>query len=271
MNKKLTIVLIILLSFIALALGGLLTLLISNDFKFENIFNRQSEKLIDSNEYETINNIYIDSNTADVYIKYSENDKVKVELYSDNAKSHDISLDGEDLKIELKEKNSFFFSKQARIIVYVPSEYANKINIANKTGDIESESLNQASFIIKLSTGDVKIKKADTLDITTSTGDIKVDEASTIKVKCSTGDIKLGKVTNSLDLKTTTGDIKIKDINLNEDGEIKTTTGDIRIDSINNVYVEASTKTGDVKINNNDRFADHVLNISATTGDIKVG
>ena len=88
---------------------------------------------------------------------------------------------------------------------------------------------------------------------------------------CTTGDIELGNINKSLNLKTTTGDIEIESINLSENSNIETTTGDVKIDDINEVYVETESKTGDVRINDNDRYADYKLHIKVTTGDIKVG
>lgn len=275
MNKGLKIVSIILLSFIAISLGILMYILINNNYQFDsnfiNIFGGDSNTLLDSKEYDEVGNIYIDSNVADIYINNSSDNKVKVELYSDNAKNYNISLSDNDLKVELEENNkAMLFNKNAKIILYVPSDYKNKFEINNTTGDIEASAYENASFKINVTSGDVKIDKANILDITTKTGDINNNRVNVIKVECTTGDILLGKVDKSLNLKTTTGDIKIDEINLSLNSDIQTTTGDVTIYKKNNVYVETETKTGDVKVNNNDRFAEFTLQIKVITGDIKV-
>lgn len=275
MIKGLKITLIILLSCIAIGLGVLLFILINNDFKFDsfiNIFGGPSNKLIESKEYDTVENIYINSNAADIYIKNSEDNKIKVELYSDNVKNHSISLSNNDLKVELNEKHKFrLFGKHARIVLYVPSNYSNKFDISNSSGDIRAYDYENASFIVNVTSGDVRIDKANTLDITTRSGDIKNSIVNTIKVKCTSGDIRLGEVNKKLNLKTTSGDIRIDKINLSENSNIEATSGDIKISNKNNVYVETKTKFGDVNVKNNDRFAKITLNIKVTSGDIKVG
>lgn len=291
MNNGLKIALIALLSSIAVGLCILLFVLINIDFKFDlghiSIGGGQSTTLIDSKEYDEVNNIFINSNKADVYIKHAEDNKIKVELYSNNEKEHSISLEENDLKVVLKE-NNYNLGKQARIILYVPADFSNKFDIKDNTGDVKSSSYKNASFVISLTTGDVNVTKAKSLDINTTTGDIEVLKAETLNVVttsgdinneevndinavCTTGDITLGNVNNSLKLKATTGDITVNKIDLSENSSIQTTTGDVTIINKNNVYVETDIKTGDVKINKNDRFAEVTLKIKVTTGDIKVG
>ena len=277
MNKAVTIILIIFLCLIAIGLGLFVFFFSLGKIQFNdnwfNIFNRESTTLVDSKEYNEINDIYIKSNTADIYIKYSENKKYKVELYSDSVKNESISLSDKDLKVELEENNHFIFlGKQPRIILYVPSDFNNKFDITTTTGDINSEAYNDATFKVAVTTGDVEIDKADVLDIVTKTGDIKNNKVNTVKAVCTTGNMRFGDINKSLDLKTTTGDIRIDTIDLKESGNIQTTTGDVRISNKNEVYVEAESKTGDIKINNNaDRFTELSLHIKVTTGDIKVG
>ena len=276
MNKPLIIVSIILLSVVAITLSifGFLFSIGKIEFNdnWYNMFNNQSTKLVDSKEYDEVNDIYIKSNTADVNIEYSDNNKFKVELYSDDYKNESIDLDDKDLKIDLEEKSTWtLFRKQPHIVLYIPSDYSNKIDVTSVTGDLKTRSFESASFKIQVTTGDIDIEKADILDITTKTGDITNNKVNTILLHCTTGDIRLGEVNKSLDIVTTTGDVKIDTINILENSKIKTTTGDVVIGSKNNVYVETESKTGDVNINNNDRYAEYVLNIQVTTGDIKVG
>ena len=96
MNKTGTIILIIFLALIAIGLGVFAFLFsigkIELNQNYYNIFNRQSENLIDSKEFEDINDIYVGTNIADVYIEYSSDKKYKVELYSDNVNNYSIKL-----------------------------------------------------------------------------------------------------------------------------------------------------------------------------------
>lgn len=276
MNRTLTIVLIIILSLIAIGIGAFAFLFsigkISLNNNWYNIFNRESTTLVESKTYDKVEVIYVKSNTADVYIKHATDNKFSVEIYSDNEKSHSIDLSSNDLKVELEENNHFLFGKQPRIILYVPSEFENKIDIVNRTGDINSESYEKAKFKIDVTTGDTEIDKIDVADIKTTTGDIRINTINTIQAVCTTGDIRVDSINYSLDLKTTTGDIRIETADLKESGNIQTTTGDVRINTLNEVYVETESKTGDVRVNNKaDRMSELSLHIKVTTGDIKVG
>ena len=91
-----------------------------------------------------------------------------------------------------------------------------------------------------------------------------------IMPKLVTGDITLGDINGSLDLTLTTGDIKVDKANLTKNSIIKSGTGDVKIRKTTNCYVEATTKVGDTRVNNNDRKSDNVLTITSRVGDIRV-
>lgn len=277
MNKAGTIILIIMLALLAIGIGVFAFLFsigkIELNQNYFNLFNRQSNTLIDSNEFEDVESITVETNMSDIHIEYSNDDKYKVELYSDNVKEHSITLNKKDLKVVLYDKDRIgIFPKQSRVMLYIPKEYKDRIDITTNTGDVNAYAFKDATFKVKVTTGDIDIDEANTLDLVTTTGDIKNNNVETINAKCTTGDIRLGTVNNVLNLQTTTGDIRIDTINLKESSNIQTTTGDVRISNKNEVYVETESKTGDVRINNNaDRFTELSLHIKVTTGDIKVG
>ena len=276
-DKTLKIILILFLSILCVGLGIVLYILINNNYKYENLkitlFSNNSSKLLESKKIDVVNDIYIDSNISDVYIKNSEDEKIKVELFSDNSKNYSIKLDNNDLKVFMEvDKKISLFSKLSKIVLYVPSSFSNNFYITDTTGDIEIANYKNASFKVKLTTGDISVDKANILDVITKTGDIKINKTNTVKAECKTCDIKIDTVDNSLDLKTTTGDIKINKVDLKENSSIETTTGDVKINSKNdNIYIETESKIGDVKVDNNNRFADYTLHIKVITGDIKVG
>ena len=209
-----------------------------------NLFNRQSNTLIDSNEFEGVESITVETNMSDIHIEYSNDDKYKVELYSDNVKEHSITLNTKDLKVVLYDKDRIgIFPKQSRVMLYIPKEYKDRIDITTNTGDVNAYAFKDATFKVKVTTGDIDIDEANTLDLITTTGDIKNNNVETINAKCTTGDIRLGTVNNVLNLQTTTGDIRIDTINLKESSNIQTTTGDVRISNKNNIYPPS---TGDI-------------------------
>ena len=84
MNKGLKITLIIILTFILLALIGGMVFLLNSNFKFDNttIFSGQSNKLIEEKEFYNIKNLKITSNYSDVEIE--EKDRLRLNCYTKN-------------------------------------------------------------------------------------------------------------------------------------------------------------------------------------------
>lgn len=269
MNKGGKIILLVLLIILVIGLSISLALFIKNDYSFD-FFNKKLE-LIDSKEFDSINNLNINTDTADVYIKTSENNMVKVELYSNDAKENEIENTANSLNVILKQECHFFcFANKSKINVYLPASYSNDINIVSTTGDIFADDYASSNLNLVLTTGDVFLKNVKNAEINVTTGDIKINSVNDVKIITTTGDIVLGKVNNYLDLETTTGDIDIDEANLSKNSTINATTGDINIKKINDVYVDAKTTTGDTDVENNNRKSDIELSIKTTTGDVRV-
>ena len=271
-NKKLSIILAILYGIIVIGLIVGLVLLISSDFSFKN-FGGGSMKLIDNKEFDNINKLNINVKTADVYIKTSSDEKIKVEVYSAREEKSTINNTDESLNITLDQGVcSFFcwFRKNSKINVYLPNNYANDITVKTSTGDIEIDDFVNSNAYITVTTGDVKLNGIKTADIKATTGDITVIKVDDITASLSTGDVVINNINNYLNLSTSTGDITISNANLKKNSNISTSTGDVKISTLNDIYVETKTSTGDSRINNNNRKSDIELKIKTSTGDINV-
>ena len=270
MNNGLKVILIIFLTILVLGLSMFLYLFIKNGYSFD--FLTAEAKLVETKEFDSINNLKIESNTADVYLKKSETGKVKVELYSNDVKEKNIENTSESLNVKLKDGCWLFcFFNRDKIVVYLPENYDKNITIDSSTSDVHFEENYENSDInIKLSTGDVHAKNVNNAKIKLSTGDVFIGSVNSIESDSSTGDINVDKVNNYMDIETSTGDIYIKEANLNKNSNLKASTGDIEIKKINNVYVEADTSTGDINIKNNNRKSDVELKIRTSTGDIDI-
>ena len=317
MNKKLSIVLIILLStLLILVVGGMIFLMNNSsnilDFKINTIgiHTGLSKKLVDEKEITDAKPLDIEFDAADVFVKVSETNTIKVELYGEDPGEYEITESLDKIKVVLKnkEKNHIkwgFNIKQNNIKIYLPANYAYMINAKGTAGDISIDDFSSASLNAELTSGDVEINQINyatialksgdveiesaydvktsatsgdveigtvrNLEVSTTTGDVDVSEVDTIKAKTTTGDYTIGIVNVSLDIETTTGDISILKANITNNSRIKATTGDVNINNIGgSIYVDASASTGDVKVKNSDRKSDVVLNIHTTTGDINV-
>ena len=291
MNKGLTVTLIVLLSILLAGVVGVMIFLFKGDINFNNFIVAfgESKTLVEEKEIVNIKKLNIAANRADVIIEpKEENTFIKVELYSDYAEEYEITEKDDEIKVVLKdEKFVGINTKGSRVKIYVPTTYDKDIKVVNKTGDIKIGKLSESNIDISLTTGDIAVKEAKDIiaslttgdveitsankaTITGTTGDIDVDDINMIKVKLTTGDITLGDVNASLDLQSTTGDIEITNANLTKNSSIKSGTGDVKIKKTSNCYIDAKTKIGDTKVNNNDRKSDNVLTITSRVGDIRV-
>ncbi len=292
MSKSLRVTFIVILSILAAGLTALFVLLIKNDNSFFifNFLSKESEELIIDQTFENVyDNLTIESEEGNIYIKHSDTEDIKVKIFGKEENSS-VKADGNTLYIKGDtEKCSFFcFNHEyARIEVYIPINYDKEINIDTKTGDIKMESFSSAlsnintstgditieelkDLNIKTRTGDIKAKKIENADIKVTTGDININEISSVKIDSTTGDINIKKVNYYLDINSTTGDVEIKEIELYQNSNIDTTTGDVEIGETNELYFNTSSSTGDIDINNNNRTAELELKIKTTTGDITI-
>lgn len=289
MNKTFSIILIVLLSILTIFVCAVFIYLMSgNSFNWNFNFDSYSENLIDSKEVLSVEEIKVDSKNTKISIEQSVDSKIIVEMYSDNKVDHSIKFENNVLDIHFYDNEIMrLFKKQNRVIIKLPKDYENKVNINSTTGDIKFASFEKLSPNVVLGTGDIHADRLNELNAVVTTGDIKINELNKISCKLTTGDVKLEKVNDAIihsttgnikiqelnnlaDITLTTGDVKITKATINEDSNISLTTGDVKISSYSGAYVETSNNVGDVKVNNNDRSAAKTLKISVRVGDIRV-
>ena len=289
MNKTVNIIIIILLSVITLAVTGFFIYLISgNSFNWNFNIDNYSENLIESKEVNTISGINVDAKNTDILVEKSIDNKIVVELYSENSVDHKIDINNNIMYVNFYDNVGFrLFRKKNRVLIKLPENYDNELKIKSTTGDIKVASFENLSPVvnlgtgdfkadkiknldIELTTGDVKVNTLDTLNCKHSVGDVKIENADVVNVTSSTGDIKVTDVHNSVNITLTTGDVKITNATITEDSYITLTTGDVKITSCTGAYIEANNSVGDIKVNNNDRKLEKTLKISGRVGDIKV-
>lgn len=241
----LVVVLILLLVVLLFGLFGNLNFSFKNEYK----------KVVFEKTYTDINNIDIDTNIANIYIKKSTTDEYKVEIAS-KEKYVDVKNDDNDLTINVKGPKCKFMclnTKASRVTIYIPSNYDKKITANLDMGDLRVENFK-------------KLK----LEVDNDMGDVKVDGVSSLTGKVSMGDFKIKKVYDYINIKNNMGDVKIKDLTITKNSSIKSNMGDIKIEKTNNIYIDAHTSMGDTKVKKNDRKGKYSLTIKNDMGDIKV-
>ncbi len=291
-NKKWIITLIILLSTIMIFLSIFFIGLLQNRFKFKGFrigLQSSNELILDKTYEEKFNNIVIDATTSEIFIKRSDTENIKAVVYGEKDYT-DVETNNETLNIKTSEKNCIGFcfnQKSAKIEIYLPEEYDGKIDIKNDYGDIYIDKFLNANIDVEEDCGDVKIlggniikvdsnygdteiEKANIANINEDCGDVTISDVFDTTVKNSYGDIKIKSVKNYLNLENDCGDIEVNNINLKKDSYIKDDYGDIEIGNTNEIFIDAKTDLGDVKIKNNYNKADIILKIENDCGDIEI-
>lgn len=167
-NKGLIITLIILLSIAIFFLVMFLVTYLNGGINFRNgIFNigSKSTKIVFDKEFEIFNiqNINVKQDTGDIIIKESQNDNIKVIIYGEDVGDVRVDRNDGNLNIDYSNKARFHFFNFGNIkndiIIYLPSTYANEINIENDYGDIEIADLENATVDIDCDCGNVNLGK----------------------------------------------------------------------------------------------------------------
>lgn len=293
-NKKAIIFLIVLLSVITIFLTTIFIISLTSN-KLPKFFNfkfssKVSNELVFDETYENIfDEIKIESKASDIELKVNDSDFIKVVIYGDKDKTK-VETKENKLTIQSDSKSCYGICINmtiAKIEIYLPSTYSNKIDIDNNYGDIKIEnfkemiaSINEDYGDIEIDAlkeakitnnyGDIKINKIDNLDAKESSGDVIIKNVNTIKVKNNYGDIKITNVEKSMDIEDDCGDIDVDSISLVENSKVINNYGDINIGKTNEIYINAKTSLGDTKINNNYKNSDINLIIKNDCGDIKV-
>jgi hypothetical protein len=256
-------------------------------FNFRFNFKQVSEELQINKQYEEIfKEINIETTAADIEIKKSDDNIIKLKTYSkENQSTEEVNNDILTIKVT-NEKCKFLCinTKISKIELYLPENYENKININNQYGDIKIENFENSNIdiiedagdikidgtnIAKINNkyGDIKIGNINKGDIKASAGDIEIINTNNIKIENKYGDVKIENINEYVNIKADCGDIKIENLNIIEDSSIEDNYGDIKINNTN-AFVDAHTDLGDTKIKNN--RSDVTLKIENDCGDIIV-
>ena len=298
MNKGFKITIIVLLSLLFIVFSGCFVLLLRgndyNNFNFNfGLINEESQNLLFEREYgNDYSKVLVTSKVADVKFIKSENSNFSVKVYGEDE--NDLSIEEKDGNLvisyilEKKQKIRFGFNIQApRVEVYVPDNYSGNFDVNSSVGDVKIGSFKNVDAIVKATTGDVKVTSINDLDVTLNTGDVKVNKVNNLTVngsigdvkitnvkhaniKLNTGDVKIDNVNGDITVNGDVGDVKIEKLNLTKDSLISLNTGDVKVESTNEIYFDAKTNIGDVKINNNYRDGKCVLKIKNNIGDINI-
>ena len=194
-------------------------------------------------------------------IKTSSGDIIVPDLEGDN-----IELKTASGKIQCGNiNNGNIETSSGDILIGNGNEVTLKASSGNiKAGDFNKLSAEASSGYIEIGTisEDAKVK--------TASGKITLNGANKLKAEAISGDIKINSIENNCEISSTSGNIIVDRANINENSFIKTNSGNVVINNKNDIYVETETTSGDADVQNNNRMSEIVLDITTTSGNIKV-
>ena len=275
METTTNIIKLILLSIIAVALVGIMILLINGkSFKFKS----SNAKLIYDESYtEEIKTIKVESTSTDIKVVENDTNEINVKIYDEKEQKDNVEVKVNDGTLEIydkKESSFHFFSfgfigQGPRIIISVPKDTKYNLDFHTTSGDI-TVGQNMNNVNINVTSGDINLKNALDTKIKSTSGDIELGEVSNLNIHTTSGDVNIKKVNTKVNIELTSGDITINEVNLSKNSSIKAVSGDVTIDKTNDIYVESHTTSGDEDVSNSNRKATTELKIKTTSGDIEV-
>ncbi len=227
---------------------------------------------------ESFENLSINTDTADITIKLSDDTKSKIVCHETNENiKHSVNVQNDTLAINLNDNRKWYDYIEInfgspKIEIYLPIKDYSALNIKEDTGDIEIA--NDFSFMdvnITLSTGDINFcADAENIKIKGSTSDITLESISTgaVNISTSTGDIYLKNMSaDKINLSTSTGDIIASGVTCKADAKLNVSTGKITIKDAKLKNLITYGSTGDISLKN--VLAGNKFSIKRSTGDVK--
>ena len=262
-----------------LLLGGLLFTgaMVAIHWDFEEL----STVKYETNHYtpdQSYENILIVTNTADVTLVMTEEDRTEVVCYEESKIRHTVWVEEDTLHIEVEDTRKWYehigvsFGNTS-ITIFLPKDGSYKslvvkedtgdvsvakelgfesIDISTDTGDVECYASVKKNMKIATDTGDIRVEdlRVDALELTVSTGKItasRVDCRYDTSIHVSTGDAFLTDLTcYRLTSTGSTGHLTLKNVIARETFSITRSTGDVRFEACDADTIYVKTNTGDV-------------------------
>lgn len=228
-------------------------------------------------------NLYIETSSNKVILKKTTDKNIIGITYYENE---DITFDiitagdkGGTLKIIEKDNRKWyqifdinFGIQDMPLIVEIPEDRWEEININTSSGDILIDEINCQELKTETSSGEIKAnnltaKKEASFD--TSSGDIDLSEilSESISIDTSSGETHISDISNSsnINIESSSGDISIKNSVLANQLAINTSSGETELSNIsaNNMNIESSS--GDIEFSRADA-SDYKVDTSS--GDV---
>ncbi|PKM93502.1 MAG: hypothetical protein CVU84_15090 [Firmicutes bacterium HGW-Firmicutes-1] len=190
--------------------------------------------------------IVVESSSADIEIVPEERDDISIVLRTYKRGPRLEISDGKTVRIEAKDENwlnfGFSINSSPRLIIYIPKDYRESLDIKNSSGDLDINDFELNGLNIDLSSGDMK---GNTLSfekgiLKSSSGDIELTdiECSNLSITSHSGDLSLDDFEGALNGTSNSGEVFIGYKKLNGDLDYLASSGNITVD-FNNANLDA--------------------------------
>ena len=260
--------------------GGILLLLGLSFTKGEENITQNNDSFMQTTEYilsDSFENILIDTADCDVDLVLMENaDDPYVVIMERNRVHHNVQVENGTLKIKMADTRNWrdhvgVLQQSMSMTLFLTQEQYLSVQISTDTGYIQIPDvlkIREASLLSDTGDIDCAAYVTDQMECHTSTGKITVEYAEPIAMtlKSDTGDIYVhDAVSTTLHLENDTGRTHLENVFCKQLSS-ESTTGDVKIQNVLvEEYMQVSTDTGDVLIENSDAGA---VNIATDTGDV---
>lgn len=264
-------------------------------------FSKFSTTKLVTNEHDvndSFKNISVISNTANVILVPSSDEKCTVTCFEEQKQRHAVSVKEDTLTIEIVDERKWYDHigvtiGSPKITVTIPEGEYERLTVNTTTGNVEtSKAFSFESIGISATTGNITnlSSSAGEISLTATTGAVTVREvtAGSLALNATTGKLTVSKVNCEGDVETgiTTGRTDITDLkckNLTSKGEtggitlkntiseaafyIERTTGGIRFEKSDAAEITARTSTGSIK---GSLLSEKIFFASSSTGRVNV-
>lgn len=243
--------------------------------------------------FQNVEKVYIDGRFCNILVLEGNQDvefRGKIEGKKNSNITIEYEQDGDELQIWVSKPNKNWNSSlKGEIQIKLPKNTSIKVD--NSSGNIRAEGISDAYCNLEASSGNIEARQisAERIKVETTSGniilyDIKADiktEASSgnvsledingnIEVEVSSGTVKLNTITGNIEAESSSGDIRLDDVN----GalELESSSGDLTGNEIQiTANSEFRTSSGDIRMSFQNDLEDFTFDLSASSGDLKVG
>ena len=264
-------------------------------------FTRLNTVSYETNTYpltESVRNISVKTNVADVVLIPSEDGTCRVICHEEENDKHSVTLKNGTLTVEIEKTKKWYdyigiawgdptitvclpagaygslSVKGSTGDVEIPKDFSfESVDIAVSTGSVEQYASVSGGVRIKTSTGNIRLSdlRAGNVSLSVSTGRVTVSGVSctgSVKIGVSTGECRLvNLVCGALFSEGGTGDMILENVISDGKIEIERSTGDVTLEKCDAAELAIETDTGDVT---GSLLSGKIFYVESDTGHIDV-